>query len=218
MYFNNIKQYDEKLLEISYHINKMEKIIKKNPDKKSAEINLVGLKKIYEILSEEREEFLKIMNQNANMHIYNDVRSNDFSLYTLSEILNFINELTGVLCVSLKNTDHFNFNQVLPIKNVSSGSLHLSFSMGDEKTDLREVRLNYDIFNALFDILSCRDEELSLLKHRFGNDCVVKYEDLLNFLIENELNLVLENSARKVELSHDDAYRVYNLLKKSNVR
>ncbi len=112
----------------------------------------------------------------------------------------------------LKNNLNVNCNNLIPVKEVFSGSIHLLFSMGDEKTDLNEVILNYEVFNLLFDILECNVSDLPNLEDKIGNDCLKSYKDFLNVFIKNKLSFTLENSSRKVHFTSKDALNVFNII------
>ncbi len=99
-------------------------------------------------------------------------QKNNFSLPTISEIFEGINEFAGSLSDSLKRDMDIKCENIIPIKKIRSGSLHLSFAMGDEKTDLREVKLNYEVFNTFFDILEYDESDLMNLEEKIGERCL----------------------------------------------
>ena len=209
MIFNTIEQYDNELKDIESHLINMQDRIKKYPDRIWIQGNYNTLKEIHEIISDDRKYFLKMMNQNANLHVnssYNQI----FSLGTMSMIFDSVNNFTFEIANSFKNNSGLNFNRI-PVRKVSSGSLHLSFSMGDRNTDLSEVKLNYEIFNALFEIFES-GENIPRLKDKLNDDCIESYKDFLRVLIENELDITLEMSSRSVSLTHQDALKIYGML------
>ena len=59
MIFNTINEYDNELNDIKSHLEDMEKRIKQYPNRSGVCINYRGLKEVYEIISEDRESFLK---------------------------------------------------------------------------------------------------------------------------------------------------------------
>ena len=142
-------------------------------------------------------------------------QKNNFSLPTISEIFEGINEFAGSLSDSLKRDMDIKCENIIPIKKIRSGSLHLSFAMGDEKTDLREVKLNYEVFNTFFDILEYDESDLMNLEEKIGEKCLESYKNFLDILIRNNLNITLENKKRRVSLTCDDSRRIYDILKNS---
>ena len=209
MFFNTIIEYDNKLKEMEFHLDRMKKSAKENPDMAGVEYNYRGLNEIYQTILEDREVFLKMMNQNVNLHVnssYNQI----FSLGTMSMIFDSVNNFTFDIANSFKNNSGLNFNRI-PVRKVSSGSLHRSFSMGDRNTDLSEVKLNYEIFNALFEIFES-GEDIPKLKDKLNDDCIESYKDFLMVLIENELDITLEMSSRSASITHQDALKIYGML------
>lgn len=152
-----------------------------------------------------------MIEEHADFHISCEDNP-DFSLSLMSEIFESMSDFTFNLANQLININNLKFNPIIPVKKFSSGSLHLSFSMGDEKTDLREIQLNYELFETLFDIFECPEEDIPKLNEKLDTECMDGYKDFLNVLIKHKLDIVLENSSRSVELTHDDALKVYNIL------
>jgi hypothetical protein len=135
-----------------------------------------------------------------------------FCFEMISNVFKDLNNINYNLTNRLKIEENLKLDQLIPVINVTNGSLHMSFSMGDENTDLSDMMLNYQIFQAYFDIFGCSDEDLPKLKEKYGDECIESYKDFLGTLIENKLDITLENSARNVTLTHEDALKVYNIL------
>ena len=211
--FNTIEEYDNELNEIKSRLNNMEKRMERYPNKSWIKGNHDSLNHVYEIILKDREDFLNMMD-NTNLHV-NDSTQNDFSLPAISEIFGGINEFTANLSSLMKSNMNMSCNNLIPVKRVRSGSLHLSFAMGDEKTDLREVKLNYEVFNTLFDILECDESDLPNLEEKIGEECVESYKNFLKILIKNNFDITLENSRRNVTLIYEDSARIYKILKNS---
>ena len=211
MFFNTINEYDEKLDEINVHLSEMKESIEKNPDKEGIKINYDGLKYIFDLISNDRENFLKMTNENVNVHI-GSVSEDYFCFEMISNVFKDLNNINYNLTNRLKIEENLKLDQLIPVINVTSGSLHMSFSMGDENTDLSDMMLNYQIFQAYFDIFGCSDEDLPKLKEKYGDECIESYKDFLGTLIENKLDITLENSSRTVRITHEDASRICDIL------
>lgn len=213
MSFKTIEEYDDELREMESRLDGMEERIKEHPERKGIALNYKSFKQLYDIVSNDREEYLRMVEENTDFHVSND-GNRDFSLPLMSEIVGCINSFTFSVADWLKRARNLECDLFFPVVKVSSGSLHLSFSMGDEKTDLREVRLNQDLFNTLFDVFECSDEDIPGLRKRLDGKSLASYRDFLNMLIKHNLDITLENSSRSVSLTHEDALEVYNLLSK----
>ena len=194
MLFNTIEEYNNDLNDIESRLHSMEERMKQYPERKGIAINYNSFKQLHDIILKDREDYVKMLGENTKVHFNNGVK-HDFSLQSMSEIFGGL------------KSDH-----IPSVRKVSSGSLHLTFSMGDEKTDLREVQLNYDIFNTLFDVFECGEEDIPKLNDKLGGKFISSYQNFLNILIKHKLDITLENSARNVTLTHEDALKVYNIL------
>ena len=159
MIFNTLEEYDNELNEMCFRLKGMKERMKEYPGT-GIELNYYSFKQLYDIILKDREDYLKIIGENTNLHVSSEINQ-DFSLPLISEIFESLNNFTFNLANLLKNIN--NLNPLIPVKKVSSGSLHLSFSMGDEKTDLREIQLNYELFETLFDIFEYPKDNLSKL-------------------------------------------------------
>ncbi len=158
MIFNTLEEYDNELCEIKYRLEDMENRMKKYPERIWIKGNHDSLQNICDIILKDREDYVKMLGENTKVHFNNEAK-HDFSLQSMSEIFGGVNDLTFSLADILKSAKDLKSDHIPSVRKVSSGSLHLTFSMGDEKTDLREVQLNHDIFNTLFDVFEC---ELSI--------------------------------------------------------
>lgn len=211
MMFNTIEEYDDELNEIKSRLEDMEERMEKYPERIWNKGNHDSLQNVYDIISKDREDYLRMMEENVAFHV-NDDKDHNFSLSLMSEIFGGINNFTSNMGNLIKNAKNLKFNHLLPVTRYSGGSLHLSFSMGDEKTDLREVQLNHELFAAMFDIFECREEDIPKLKDKLDDKSISSYKDFLNILIKHELDITLENSSRNVTFTHEDALKVYNKL------
>ena len=199
MLFNTIEEYNNDLNDIESRLHSMEERMKQYPERKGIAINYNSFKQLHDI------------GENTKVHFNNGVK-HDFSLQSMSEIFGGVNDLTFSLADILKSAKGLKSDHIPSVRKVSSGSLHLTFSMGDEKTDLREVQLNHDIFNTLFDVFECDEEDIPKLNDKLGGKFISSYQNFLNILIKHKLDITLENSARNVTLTHEDALKVYNIL------
>lgn len=211
MIFNTLSEYDQELNEIRFHLEDMENRAKRYPDKFWIKSNYDTLKQVYEIIADDRENFLKMTNENVKVHI-GSVSEDYFCFEMISNVFKDLNNINYNLTNRLKIEENLKLDQLIPVINVTSGSLHMSFSMGDENTDLSDMMLNYQIFQAYFDIFGCSDEDLPKLKEKYGDECIESYKDFLGTLIENKLDLTLENSSRTVRITHEDASRICDIL------
>ena len=211
MLFNTIEEYNNDLNDIESRLHSMEERMKQYPERKGIAINYNSFKQLHDIILKDREDYVKMLGENTKVHFNNGVK-HDFSLQSMSEIFGGVNDLTFSLADILKSAKGLKSDHIPSVRKVSSGSLHLTFSMGDEKTDLREVQLNYDIFNTLFDVFECGEEDIPKLNDKLGGKFISSYQNFLNILIKHKLDITLENSARNVTLAHEDALKVYNIL------
>lgn len=211
MLFNTIEEYNNDLNDIESRLHSMEERMKQYPERKGIAINYNSFKQLHDIILKDREDYVKMLGENTKVH-FNNGAKHDFSLQSMSEIFGGVNDLTFSLADILKSAKGLKSDHIPSVRKVSSGSLHLTFSMGDEKTDLREVQLNYDIFNTLFDVFECGEEDIPKLNDKLGGKFISSYQNFLNILIKHKLDITLENSARNVTLTHEDALKVYNIL------
>lgn len=211
MLFNTIEEYNNDLNDIESRLHSMEERMKQYPERKGIAINYNSFKQLHDIILKDREDYVKMLEENTKVHFNNEAK-HDFSLQSMSEIFGGVNDLTFSLADILKSAKDLKSDHIPSVRKVSSGSLHLTFSMGDEKTDLREVQLNHDIFNTLFDVFECGEDDIPKLNDRLGGKFISSYQNFLNILIKHKLDITLENSARNVTLTHEDALRVYNIL------
>lgn len=211
MLFNTIEEYNNDLNDIESRLHSMEERMKQYPERKGIAINYNSFKQLHDIILKDREDYVKMLGENTKVHFNNGVK-HDFSLQSMSEIFGGVNDLTFSLADILKSAKGLKSDHIPSVRKVSSGSLHLTFSMGDEKTDLREVQLNHDIFNTLFDVFECGEEDIPKLNDKLGGKFISSYQNFLNILIKHKLDITLENSARNVTLTHEDALKVYNIL------
>ena len=211
MLFNTIEEYNNDLNDIESRLHSMEERMKQYPERKGIAINYNSFKQLHDIILKDREDYVKMLGENTKVH-FNNGAKHDFSLQSMSEIFGGVNDLTFSLADILKSAKGLKSDHIPSVRKVSSGSLHLTFSMGDEKTDLREVQLNHDIFNTLFDVFECGEEDIPKLNDKLGGKFISSYQNFLNILIKHKLDITLENSARNVTLTHEDALKVYNIL------
>lgn len=211
MLFNTIEEYNNDLNDIESRLHSMEERMKQYPERKGIAINYNSFKQLHDIILKDREDYVKMLGENTKVHFNNEAK-HDFSLQSMSEIFGGVNDLTFSLADILKSAKDLKSDHIPSVRKVSSGSLHLTFSMGDEKTDLREVQLNYDIFNTLFDVFECGEDDIPKLNDKLGGKFISSYQNFLNILIKHKLDITLENSARNVTLTHEDALKVYNIL------
>lgn len=211
MLFNTIEEYNNDLNDIESRLHSMEERMKQYPERKGIAINYNSFKQLHDIILKDREDYVKMLEENTKVHFNNEAK-HDFSLQSMSEIFGGVNDLTFSLADILKSAKGLKSDHIPSVRKVSSGSLHLTFSMGDEKTDLREVQLNHDIFNTLFDVFECDEEDIPKLNDKLGGKFISSYQNFLNILIKHKLDITLENSARNVTLTHEDALKVYNIL------
>ena len=211
MIFNTIEEYDNELNEMSFRLEAMKERMNEYPERTGIELNYNSFKQLHDIILKDRDDYLKMISENTNFHVISE-NNREFSLPLMSEIFGSINNFTFNIANLLKNINNLKFNPIIPVKKVSSGSLHLSFSMGDEKTDLSEIQLNHELFDTLFDIFECPDGDIPKLNDKLDDKCIDSYKDFRNVLIKHELDIAMENSSRNVTLTHKDALKVYNLL------
>jgi hypothetical protein len=211
MLFNTIEEYNNDLNDIESRLHSMEERMKQYTERKGIAINYNSFKQLHDIILKDREDYVKMLGENTKVH-FNNGAKHDFSLQSMSEIFGGVNDLTFSLADILKSAKGLKSDHIPSVRKVSSGSLHLTFSMGDEKTDLREVQLNHDIFNTLFDVFECDEEDIPKLNDKLGGKFISSYQNFLNILIKHKLDITLENSARNVTLTHEDALKVYNIL------
>lgn len=188
MLFNTIDEYDNELTDIESRLRGMEERMKQYPERRGISINYNSIKQLQDIILKDREDHVKMIGENTKVHVNNEEKY-DFSLQSMSEIFGGVGDLTFSLADILKGAKDLKSDHIPSVRNVSSGSLHLTFSMGDEKTDLREVQLNYDIFNTLFDVFECGEEDIPKLNERLGDKFISSYQNFLNILIKNKLDI-----------------------------
>ena len=213
MFFDTIDDYNNELCDIKNRMESMEKRIEKYPDRPWIEGNYFCLKQIYDMICQDRDDFLKMRDENINLHIYNDVKDHKISLSTVRGLFDNFHDLTSFLSDFLKSNLNFTFEgHDLILDKISKGSIHVLFSMDEDITDLNEVYLNHQVFAKLLDLVECDVDDLETQKEIIGADSIAAYKKFLKIIIDNGLDFTLENSSRKVGLTHEEAKIVYDEL------
>lgn len=218
MFFNTIEEYDKELADIKLRMNSMEKRIEKYPDRTWIQGNYRGFKELYEIIINDRNEFLKMMKENITLHITGDaVKNHKISLSVITGLFDNFHDLTTFLSNFLKNDLNYTFeSHDLKLERVSKGSIQILFSMDENITDLNEVYLNHQVFTKLLDLVESNPEDLEKQKEIIGLDSILAYKKFLKIVIDNELDFTLENNSRKVGLTHDEAVKIYKKIEDGN--
>lgn len=214
MFFNTIEEYNQELNNIKTQMGDMEKRIEKYPDRPWIEGNYICLKEIYKIILKDRDEFLKMVDENINLHICgDDVKDHKISLSIVAGLFDNFSNLTTFLSDFVKNDLKYTFeSHDLKLEHVSKESVQILFSMDENITDLREVYLNHQVFTRLLDLIDCDVEDLEKQKEIIGADSMSAYKKFLKIIIDNELDFTLENNSRKVGLTHLEAKKIYDEL------
>ncbi|WP_296791073.1 hypothetical protein [uncultured Methanobrevibacter sp.] len=211
MFFNTIKEYDEELKDIEDMLNDMEKRIELYPDRVLTKGNYRTLKEIYNIILNDKNDFLAMMEESINLHISGDeVKNHNISLPIIMGLFGNFQDLTTLLSNFLKDSRNYAFeSHDLKLEEVSSGSIQILFSMDENITNLEEVYLNHQVFEKLLDLVDCNIDDLDKQIDVIGTDSLMAYKKFLKILIDNELDFTLENNSRKVGLTHEEALKVY---------
>lgn len=211
MFFNTIKEYDEELKDIEDMLNDMEKRIELYPDRVLTKGNYRTLKEIYNIILNDKNDFLAMMEESINLHISGDeVKNHNISLPIIMGLFGNFQDLTTLLSNFLKDSRNYAFeSHDLKLEEVSSGSIQILFSMDENITSLEEVYLNHQVFEKLLDLVDCNIDDLDKQIDVIGTDSLMAYKKFLKILIDNELDFTLENNSRKVGLTHEEALKVY---------
>ena len=94
MFFNTIDEYNHELNDIKTQMEDMEKRIEKYPDRPWIEGNYICLKEIYKIILKDRDDFVKMMDENINLHIYgDDVTDHKISLSIVAGLFDNFHDL-----------------------------------------------------------------------------------------------------------------------------
>jgi len=211
MFFKTIKEYDEELKDIEDMLNDMEKRIELYPDRVLTKGNYRTLKEIYNIILNDKNDFLAMMEESINLHISGDeVKNHNISLPIIMGLFGNFQDLTTLLSNFLKDSRNYAFeSHDLKLEEVSSGSIQILFSMDENITNLEEVYLNHQVFEKLLDLVDCNIDDLDKQIDVIGTDSLMAYKKFLKILIDNELDFTLENNSRKVGLTHEEALKVY---------
>lgn len=92
MFFNTINEYDDKLEEMKIHLSQIKESIEKNPDKEGVKINYDSLKYIFDLISKDKDNFLKMADENVNFHI-GSLLKDDFYFEMISNVFMDLNNL-----------------------------------------------------------------------------------------------------------------------------
>ena len=214
MFFNTIDEYDKELEGIKSTLDSMEERLDEEPYSSIRKGNYKGLKEVYEIIRQDRDDFVKMMDENINLHIYgDDVTDHKISLSIIAGLFDNFSNLTTFLSDFIKTDMKYTFeSHDLKLEQVSKGSVQILFSMGENITDLREVYLNHQVFSRLLDLIDCDVGDLEKQKEVIGTDSLSAYKKFLKIIIENELDFTLENNSRKVGLTCKEAKEIYDEL------
>jgi len=211
MFFNTIKEYDEELKNMGDMLKDMEKRIELYPDRVLTKGNYRTLKEIYTIILNDKNDFLRMMDDSINLHISGEeVKNHKISLSIITGLFGNFQDLTAFLLNFLKDSKNYTFeSHDLKLEEVTSGSIQILFSMDDDITNLEEVYLNHQVFERLLDLVECNIDDLEKQIDVIGTQSMNAYKKFLKILIENELDFTLENNSRKVGLTHEEALKVY---------
>lgn len=211
MLFNTIEKYDKELNDLKSRMDSMEKRIEKYPDKIWIVGNYRSFKELYDIILKDRDEFLKMMDENINLHIFGEnVKNHKISLSVMKGLFDNFYDLTSFLTDYLKDNLNLAFEcHELKLEQVTKGSIQILFSMDENITDLNEVYLNNQVFNKLIDLVECKKEDLAKQEDIVGTNTILAYKKFLSVIIENELDFTLESSSRKAGLSASEALEIY---------
>lgn len=196
----------------------MKKKLNEEPYSDIRKVNYYGLMEIYQIILKDRDEFLKMMGENINLHIYGDnVKNHKISLSVMKGLFDNFYDMASFLSDFLKDTMNLTFEtHELKLEQVSKGSIQILFSMDENITDLNEVYFNNQVFNKLLDLVGCKKEDLDKQKDIVGINSILAYKKFLNVIIENKLDFTLENNSRKVGLSHYEALEIIKKIDDGN--
>ena len=96
MLFNTIEKYDKELNDIKSRMESMEKRIEKYLDKIWIVGNYRSFKELYDIILKDRDEFLKMMDENINLHISGEnVKNHKISLSVMKGLFDNFYDLTS---------------------------------------------------------------------------------------------------------------------------
>ena len=211
MLFNTISEYDEELDEIKSILDSMEQRLDEEPLSFARKGNYRTLKEIYNIILNDKNDFIEMMGESINLHISGEeVKNHSISLSIISGLFTNFRDLTAFLSNFLKDSKNYTFeSHDLKLEEVTSGSIQILFSMDDDITNLEEVYLNHQVFEKLLDLVECNIDDLEKQIDVIGTDSMMAYKKFLKILIDNELDFTLENNSRKVGLTHEEALKVY---------
>jgi hypothetical protein len=211
MFFNTIKEYDEELKNMEDMLNDMEKRIELYPDRVLTKGNYRTLKEIYTIIFNDKNDFLRMMDDSINLHISGEeVKNHKISLSIITGLFGNFQDLIAFLSNFLKDSKNYTFeSHDLKLEEVTSGSIQILFSMDDDITNLEEVYLNHQVFERLLDLVECNIDDLEKQIDVIGTQSMNAYKKFLKILIENELDFTLENNSRKAGLTHEESLKIY---------
>ncbi len=140
--------------------------------------NYRSFKELYDIILKDRDEFLKMMDENINLHISGEnVKNHKISLSVMKGLFNNFYDLTSFLTNYLKDNMNLTFeSHELKLEQVTKGSIQILFSMDENITDLNEVYLNNQVFNKLLDLVECKKGDLAKQKDIVGTNTILAYK------------------------------------------
>ena len=210
MFFNTIEEYDKELEDIKNTLESMKNRLDEEPYSFARKGNYKGLKEVYEIILNDRNEFMKMMEDSINLHISGEeVKNHKISLSIITGLFGNFQDLTAFLSNFLKDSKNYTFeSHDLKLEEVTSGSIQILFSMDDDITNLEEVYLNHQVFERLLDLVECNIDDLEKQIDVIGTQSMNAYKKFLKILIENELDFTLENNSRKAGLTHEESLKI----------
>ena len=185
MLFNTISEYDEELDEIKSILDSMEPRLDEEPLSFARKGNYRTLKEIYNIILNDKNDFLAMMEESINLHISGDeVKNHNISLPIIMGLFGNFQDLTTLLSNFLKDSRNYAFEVICSLcredpehlqgvelaKNFGQNSALMAgyhaasgdvvFSMDDDITNLEEVYLNHQVFEKLLDLVDCNIDDL----------------------------------------------------------
>ena len=69
MIFSSIEEYDNELNEMKFRLESMKRRMKQHPERQGIELNYCSFKQLYDIISKDREDYLKMIGETANHQV-----------------------------------------------------------------------------------------------------------------------------------------------------
>lgn len=196
MIFTTIEEYDKELKDMELELKETEEYLKNHPEKQGTKGNYETMKYLYNLISQNRIEFIKEIN-NFNLRLYHTKESLPInSVYKLNKRFN---EITNSITSILENN---NYQEELHLKSISKGSYKITFAFPNPtEEDVKRTSSRKKGLMKIFDFINCSDdiEKLKNTAGPNGEEALKSYKKFLAEIVRLNADFTLDTEMETVK-------------------